>query len=156
MGQHIEGDNNVQVGKGKKTSQSIVGSGNVQASGNVNISNKQGRQHPNPDYGGGKQFPPKEWQQYWETTSSTPFIPCINWWNEHEFDFLKPKKKPPHKKKKKDSPTKQPPYEPSEKPYPYDPQNPWPWDPKDPWKKKRQDPPYPNPWPKWRDEHTEK
>ena len=121
-------------------------------------------QDPDLNYGGGIKNPFNQgWQDYWPSNRDSPknrttrFIPCINWLNEHEFDFLKPKKKKPrHKKKKKDSPTKQPPYEPSEKPYPYDPKDPWPWDPKDPWNKKRQEPPYPHPWPKWRDEYTEK
>tara|TARA_B100000686_G_scaffold130163_1_gene137266 strand:- start:490 stop:870 length:381 start_codon:yes stop_codon:yes gene_type:complete len=106
------------------------------------------------------------WQDYWPGNRDAPknrttrFIPCINWLNEHEFDFLKPKKKKPrHSKKKKDSPTKQPPYEPYSppaKPYPYEPQERGPWDPKDPWGKKPYPTPYPDNYPQWRDKDTEK
>ncbi len=116
-------------------------------------------QDPDLNYGGGTQNPfAKGWEDYWPPSSATTtrFIPCINWWDEHEFDFLKPKKKKPrHKKKKKRNPFE--PYEPSEKqPYPpYQPKQPSPWDPT-PWRRKERDPPYPTPWPQWRDENTEK
>ena len=90
----------------------------------------------------------------WSNKIPTPrFISCINWFDQHEFDFLKPK---PSKKVTKPKKPKKPniPYD-----LPNEPQkSPWgvdPWDkPKDPYGPWKGDPPKdPYEYRKWREEY---
>lgn len=152
MSQQIDGDNNVQIGGGKQTTQSIVGSGNIQ-------SGRGPGRHSPPVSKYSRKLTPEEAQELasgWiqqKTKEDPVFIPCINWFDNNPFDFLKPK---PKKKKSKTKPKESSPYEPypdPQKPYPYDPKEKQPWNPEAPWGKRT---PNPYKYPQWRDDSATK